>query len=53
MNRDAIDLSKASVFSLFSKYFFPTLFAISLDTPAADMAVEGFPILRPVSCFSC
>lgn len=39
MNRDAIYLSKASVFSLFSKYFFPTLFG--MVSMSAVTAIDG------------
>lgn len=39
MNRDAIDLSKASVFALFSKYFFPTLFG--MVSMSAVTAIDG------------
>lgn len=39
MNRDAIYLSKTSVFSLFSKYFFPTLFA--MVSMSAVTAIDG------------
>lgn len=39
MNRDAIDLSKANVFALFSKYFFPTLFG--MVSMSAVTAIDG------------
>lgn len=39
MNRDAIDLSKASVFALFSKYFLPTLFG--MVSMSAVTAIDG------------
>ena len=39
MKRDTIDLSKVNVFTLFSKYFFPTL--LGMLSMSAVTAIDG------------